>query len=80
LNVPERTVRLSVVKTKTFTSDWRRSRLAARLLIQGTYRPLSPRRKLLAGVLAGDPGVTNRLIKQALLSLYAQRPHCICLD
>ena len=68
------------MKTKSYTSDWRRSRLAARLLIQGTRRPLSPGREHLAGVLASDPGVTNRLIKQALLSLYAQRPHSVCLD
>jgi hypothetical protein len=68
------------MKTESYTSDWRHSRLAARLLIHHARRPLSPRRKLLAGALAAEPGVTNRLIKQALLSLYAKRPHSVCLD
>jgi hypothetical protein len=68
------------MKTESYTSDWRHARLAARLLIQDARRPLSPRRKLLAGTLATDPEVTNRLIKQALLSLYAKRSHSVCLD
>ncbi len=68
------------VNTKAYTIPWRRSRLAARILIQASKRALSPRRQVLALALSKDPGVTNRLVKQALLSLYAKQPHLVCLD
>ena len=48
---------------------WRKSRLAARLLIQKERRPLRPREKVLARQLSDDPEVSNRLIQQALYFL-----------
>jgi hypothetical protein len=65
---------------KEYDIEWRKSRLAARLLIANSKRPLSPRRQALAGLLAQDKGVSNRLINQALAGFYAQRPHSIPLD
>jgi hypothetical protein len=65
---------------KYYTEPWRKSRTAARLLIQNSRRPLSPSRQALARSLGADSAVSNRLIKQALISLYAQRPHSVCLD
>lgn len=60
--------------------EWRKSRLAARLLIERSKRPLRPSRKVLAGKLSRDKGVSDRLIKQALTSFYARKPHSVCLD
>jgi hypothetical protein len=51
---------------KQFDIEWRKSRLAARLLIQKQERGLSPRRQDLANRLAADTAVTNRLIDHAL--------------
>ncbi|MSU57777.1 MAG: hypothetical protein EXS35_06275 [Pedosphaera sp.] len=48
---------------------WRKSRLAARLLIRRESRPLRPREQALARRLSQDPEVTNRLIQQALYFL-----------
>ncbi|MDB6041335.1 MAG: hypothetical protein JWM99_5176 [Verrucomicrobiales bacterium] len=48
---------------------WRKSRLAARLLLRQESRPLRPREKLLALRLSQDAEVTNRLIQQALYFL-----------
>ncbi|HSY20355.1 MAG TPA: hypothetical protein VK815_18570 [Candidatus Acidoferrales bacterium] len=48
---------------------WRKSRLAARLLIRKESRPLGPREQALAHQLSQDPEVTNRLIEQALYFL-----------
>jgi hypothetical protein len=48
---------------------WRKSRLAARLLIRKESRPLSPREVALARRLSQDSEVTNRLIQQALYFL-----------
>jgi hypothetical protein len=48
---------------------WRKSRLAARLLIRREFRPLRPREQLLARRLSQDVEVTNRLIQQALYFL-----------
>jgi hypothetical protein len=48
---------------------WRKSRLAARLLIRRDTRPLRPRERALARELSNDPEVTNRLIQQALYYL-----------
>jgi hypothetical protein len=45
---------------------WRKSRLAARLLIRKESRPLRPREQKLARRLSQDCEVTNRLIQQAL--------------
>ena len=48
---------------------WRKSRLAARLLIRKEARPLRPREQALARRLGQDAEVTNRLIQQALYFL-----------
>lgn len=48
---------------------WRKSRIAARLLIRLDSRPLRPREKALARCLSQDSEVTNRLIQQALYFL-----------
>ncbi len=48
---------------------WRKSRLAARLLIRKEAGRLRPREQALARRLSGDPEVTNRLIQQALYFL-----------
>ena len=48
---------------------WRKSRLAARLLLRREARPLRTREQRLARELARDPEVTNRLIQQALYFL-----------
>ena len=54
--------------TKADTA-WRKSRLAARLLIRKESRPLRPRELTLARRLSQDSEVTNRLIQQALYFL-----------
>ena len=48
---------------------WRKSRLAARLLLRKEARPLRPREQALARRLSQDSEVTNRLIQQALYFL-----------
>ena len=48
---------------------WRKSRLAARLLIRKEAGTLRPREQALARRLSQDPEVTNRLIQQALYFL-----------
>jgi hypothetical protein len=48
---------------------WRKSRIAARLLIRKESRTLRPREQTLARRLSTDPEVTNRLIQQALYFL-----------
>jgi hypothetical protein len=48
---------------------WRKSRIAARLLLRRESRPLRPRELMLARQLSQDSEVTNRLIQQALYFL-----------
>lgn len=48
---------------------WRKSRVAACLLLRREARPLRSREQELARQLARDPEVTNRLIQQALYFL-----------
>jgi hypothetical protein len=48
---------------------WRKSRMAARLLLRKEARGLRPRERALARQLAHDPEVTNRLIQQGLYFL-----------
>ena len=48
---------------------WRKSRVAARLLIRKESRPLRPREQALARRLSQDSEVSNRLIQQALYFL-----------
>ena len=55
---------------------WRKSRLAARLLIRQESRSLRPREQAVAHLLAQDAEVSNRLIQQALYFLgFAYRKH-----
>lgn len=48
---------------------WRKSRLAARILIRKEAGRMRPREQVLARRLSEDPEVTNRLIQQALYFL-----------
>ena len=53
---------------------WRKARIAARLLLKKeAHQNWTPRDKRLADKLASDPGVTNRLIDQAVASISARR-------
>ncbi len=55
---------------------WRKSRIAARLLIRKESRPLRPREQVLARRLSQDAEVSNRLIQQALYFLgFGPRKH-----
>ncbi len=55
---------------------WRKARIAARLLTKREAGlAWSARDRRLARQLAGDPGVTNRLIDQAVQSLNARRKY-----
>jgi hypothetical protein len=52
---------------------WRKARIAARLLLKREAgRPWSLRDRRLAAGLAGDPGVTNRLLDEAMSSQRAR--------
>jgi hypothetical protein len=46
--------------------SWRKSRIAARILLRESAGRLTPRDKRLAQLLAADKGVTSRLIDQAI--------------
>ena len=48
---------------------WRKSRIAARILIRKEAGRMRPREQALARRLSADPEVTNRLIQQALYFL-----------
>jgi len=50
-------------------SAWRKSRLAARLLLRKEAGRMRPRDQVLARRLSQDPEVSNRLIQQALYFL-----------
>lgn len=55
---------------------WRKARIAARLLLKKEAgQPWSPRDRRLATRLADDPGVTNRLVDQAVHSITARRKY-----
>jgi hypothetical protein len=57
---------------------WRKSRIAARLLILKQSRPLRPREQALALRLSRDTEVSNRLIQQALYFLgFGPRKHAL---
>ena len=51
---------------------WRGSRIAARILLRSKVGRLRPRDRRWAARLAAEPGVTDRLIEQALASLRAK--------
>jgi hypothetical protein len=60
---------------------WRKARIAARLLLKKEEgKPWSRRDQVVAARLADDPGVTNRLIDQAVSFLTAQRHGYRLLD
>lgn len=50
---------------------WRKARIAARLLVKKETKPWNARDRALAEKFAHDPGVTNRLIDQAVKYLKA---------
>ncbi|MEW6302871.1 MAG: hypothetical protein AB1705_05335 [Verrucomicrobiota bacterium] len=52
---------------------WRKSRIAARLILRKREGRWHARDRRLAAQLAGDPGVTNRLIDQAVSFLTARK-------
>jgi len=52
---------------------WRKARVAARLLLKKELQPWSLRDRRLAAQLSVDPGVTNRLIDQAVSFLKARK-------
>lgn len=52
--------------------SWRKSRIAARILLREEAGALTKRDRRLAKQLANDPGVTNRLIDQALAWMRAE--------
>jgi len=55
---------------------WRKARLAARLVLKRRDGLIwSARDRRLAALLAGDPGVTNRLIHQAVVASAPRRKH-----
>ena len=53
---------------------WRKARIAARLLLKRRAGKIwSPRDRRLAQRLADDPGVTNRLLGQAISNIVARQ-------
>jgi len=55
---------------------WRKARIAARLLLKREAgKPWSARDRRLAVKLVNDPGVTNRLVDQAVHSYNARKNH-----
>jgi hypothetical protein len=54
---------------------WRKARIAARILLRRERGALNERDKRLAARLAQDPGVTNRLVGQAVSSITARKKY-----
>jgi hypothetical protein len=54
--------------------SWRKSRIAARILLRHEAGRATPRDERLAGILSNDRGVTSRLIDQALYA-FSGRPY-----
>lgn len=52
---------------------WRKARIAARLLLKKERQPWNARDRALAEQFYHDPGVTNRLIDQAVHSISARK-------
>jgi hypothetical protein len=66
----------SVALNRRIDPWWRKARIAARLLLKReTRRSWSARDCRVAARLADDPGVTNRLIDQAVHSLSARNKY-----
>ena len=59
---------------------WRKARIAARILLRRANGALSQRDRRLAGLLAEDPGVTNRLVDQAVHFIKARQNGYRLLD
>jgi hypothetical protein len=60
---------------------WRKARIAARLLLKKEeHKPWNERDRALAARLAADPGVTNRLIDQAVSFCIARKNGYRLLD
>jgi hypothetical protein len=53
---------------------WRKARLAARIILRSRAGRLTPRDRRIGAWLKRDPGVTNRLIHQAINYLTAPKP------
>jgi hypothetical protein len=53
---------------------WRKARIAARVILRAESGPLRKRDRQLAELVLEDPGVSNRLIDQALSSVRAEGP------
>jgi hypothetical protein len=62
----------SVVEEKG-NKCWRKARIAARLLVKKETKPWNARDRALAEKFAHDPGVTNRLIGQAIHGFRARK-------
>lgn len=60
------TMDFSAVLNRRIDPCWRKARIAARLLLKRERQPWSDRDRRLAARFAEDPGVTNRLIDQAV--------------
>jgi hypothetical protein len=60
------TAKLPPLKPFLMDPYWRKARIAARILLRRERGPLCERDRRLAARLAEDPGVTNRLLNQAL--------------
>ncbi len=58
---------------------WRKARIAARILLRRERGPLRERDRRLASWLAQDPGVTNRLVDQAVSSITARNKYGVGL-
>jgi hypothetical protein len=56
--------------------SWRKARIAARILLRQDQGSMTRRDIRIASRLEKDPGVTNRLIDQALASFAARRKRC----
>jgi hypothetical protein len=67
---------------KPFLMDpyWRKARIAARILLRREHGLLNDRDRRLAARLAEDPGVTNRLLDQAVSFHQAQKRGFKLLD
>jgi hypothetical protein len=57
---------VQIVARERLDRCWRKARIAARILLREEQGRLTPRDVRLGRMLAKDPGVTNRLIDQAL--------------
>ncbi len=54
-------------------SYWRKAKIAARILLKSQTRPLNARDRRLARQFAAEPGVSNRLLDQAVASLQGEK-------